>query len=137
MDRLVLIDAHAVIHRAYHALPPLTNSKGEQTGAVYGFASILLRVIHNLKPTHMAVAFDRPKPTFRKELFKDYQAHRPQLEEELVPQIAMVHQLVEDFGIPIFEMDGYEADDIIGTIARKAYNIEHKTKNEIEVVIVT
>lgn len=146
MDRLVLIDAHAIIHRAYHALPPLTNSKGEQTGAVYGFASILLRVIQNLKPTHLAVAFDRPKPTFRKKLFKDYQAQRPKLEEELVPQIGKVHQLVEAFGIPIFEMDGYEADDVIGTIAKHiTYNpsntlragIKHKTKNNIEVVIVT
>ncbi|MEK7166678.1 MAG: 5'-3' exonuclease H3TH domain-containing protein [Patescibacteria group bacterium] len=133
MSRLVLIDGNAILHRAYHALPPsLTNGKGEPTNAVYGFVAMLLRVIENLKPTHLAVAFDRPKPTFRKKLFKDYQAQRPEMEAALSGQIEKVHNVVEAFKIPIYELDGFEADDVIGTIAAKF----QKEKNT-EIVIVT
>ena len=120
MNRLVLIDGNAILHRAYHALPPLTAPDGSLVNAVYGFATMLFKIFENLKPTHMAVAFDRPKPTFRKKLFEGYQAKRPKMDEELVGQIEQVHDLVRAFGIPIFEKDGFEADDVIGTLASKA-----------------
>lgn len=140
MSRLVLIDGNAILHRAYHALPPtLTNSKGESTNAVYGFVAILLKVIEDLKPTHLAVAFDRAAPTFRKELFKDYQAQRPEMEEALVGQVDKVHEVLHAMQVPIFEMDGYEADDVIGTIAQKSLVISHQSSDKkiSEVVVVT
>jgi DNA polymerase-1 len=120
MDRLVLIDGNAMLHRAYHALPPLTAPDGSVVNAVYGFATMLLRLIGDLKPTHIAVAFDRPKPTFRKKMFKGYQAKRPKMDKELVDQIPKVHDLITALGIPIFEKDGFEADDVIGTLASKS-----------------
>jgi len=118
---LVLFDGNAIVHRAFHALPPLTVSKtGEVVSAVYGFALILLKVINELKPTHYAIAFDKKAPTFRHELFDQYKAHRPPTPDELVKQLERVRQLVEAFPIPIFELDGYEADDILGTLSRQA-----------------
>lgn len=128
MNRLVLIDGNAILHRAYHALPPLTTSEGSPVGAVYGFISMLMKIFHDLKPTHIAVAFDRAAPTFRKELFKEYQAKRPKMEDALVGQVDKVHDVVTAFGIPIYELDGFEADDIIGTITKKVKE---------EVIIVT
>ncbi len=125
MSRLVLIDGNAILHRAYHAIPHLTSSEGEPTNAVYGFVAILLRVINDLKPTHLAVAFDRPKPTFRKELYKDYQAQRPEMEDALVSQVEKVHRVVTALKIPIYEKDGYEADDVIATIAMKVISTGH------------
>lgn len=129
MNRLVIIDGHAILHRAYHALPPLTTSKGLIVNAVYGFTSMLLRVIETLKPTHLVVAFDTPEPTFRNKLFKDYQIQRPKADEEFISQIATVKNVVSEMGIPMFEKAGFEADDVIGTIAAKA--------DTDEVVIVT
>ncbi len=151
MKRLVIIDGHAILHRAYHALPPLATSKGQLVNAVYGFISMLLRVINDVKPTHLIVAFDTPAPTFRNRVFKDYQKQRPKLDKELVSQIEIVHKLIHEMGIPVFEKDGYEADDVIGTLAIKASGQRLKTKNskketiisnsknkdEIETVIVT
>jgi len=118
---LLLFDGHALIHRAFHAIPPLTVSKtGEPTGAVYGFASMLLRVLAEYKPTHCAVAFDSPGPTFRHEKYIEYKAHRPPAPDELKQQFARVRQLVQAFNIKSFEVPGFEADDILGTIATKA-----------------
>jgi len=118
---LVLFDGNAIIHRAFHALPPLTVSKtGEAIGAVYGFVSMLLKTINELKPTHYAIAFDRPAPTFRHKLFDQYKAHRPKTPDELVGQLGRVKQVVEAFHIPIFELDDYEADDVLGTLSRQA-----------------
>ncbi len=133
MQRLVLLDGNAILHRAYHALPSsLTNPKGEPTNAVYGFVAILLKVITDLKPTHLAVAFDRPAPTFRKKLLKSYQAHRPEMEDNLSSQVDKVHTVVSAFQIPIFEMDGFEADDMIATIATKS-----QKQGMDEIVVVT
>lgn len=129
MKRLVVIDGHAILHRAYHALPPLTTSKGLTVNAVYGFSSMLLRVIETLKPTHLVVAFDTPEPTFRNKLFKDYQIQRPKVDEEFIPQIDLVKKLVREMDISTFEKVGYEADDVIGTLADKS--------STDEVVIVT
>ena len=121
MKRLILIDGHAILYRAFHALPiTLTTPDNKPVNAVYGFIKMLLKVVQDLKPTHLAVAFDRPKPTFRKKLFKDYQAKRPKAPDDLIAQIDLVHQVVEVMGIPIYEKDGYEADDVIGTLAKQA-----------------
>jgi DNA polymerase I len=120
MNRLIIIDGHAILHRAYHALPvTLTTSKGEIINAAFGFTSMVIRVINDLKPTHFVVCFDRPTPTFRNELFADYQSQRPKMDNELIGQIDLVHKVIAEMGIQIFEMDGYEADDLIGTIVQK------------------
>lgn len=117
MKKLVLIDGNAILHRAYHALPPLTNSKGEPTNAVHGFFSMLLSVIDSQSPDFLIVCFDRAKPTFRQTLFVGYQQHRPSLADDFKPQIIMVHEILEKLKIPVFEVDGYEADDLIGTLS--------------------
>jgi len=129
---LLLFDGNAFVHRAFHALPPLTVSKtGEMVNAVYGFASTLLKVFAEFKPTYWAVAFDRPTPTFRHEKFEEYKAQRPKMPEELKSQIKRVHQLVNSFHIPIFEIDGFEADDILGTLSQQS------SKQGIETIIVS
>jgi DNA polymerase-1 len=117
VNKLVLIDGNAILHRAFHALPPLTTRTGEPINAVYGLVSMLLRVITDLKPTHLAVAFDRPEPTFRHKAFKQYQAQRPATANELVSQFAKARRVVEAFGIPVYDKAGFEADDVIGTIS--------------------
>lgn len=119
MNRLVLIDGNAVLHRAYHAIPPLTAPDGSVVNAVYGFATMLIRLVGDLRPSQIAVVFDRPAPTFRKKLFAGYQSKRPKIDDNLISQIPKVHDLVSSFGIPIFEKDGFEADDIIGTLAKE------------------
>jgi len=117
----VLFDGNALVHRAFHALPPLTVSKtGEMVGAVYGFALILLKAINELKPTHYAIAFDKKAPTFRHQMFAQYKAHRPPTPDELINQLGRVRQLVEALHIPIFELDDYEADDVLGTLSQQA-----------------
>ncbi len=129
---LVLFDGNALVHRAFHALPPLTVSKtGEMVSAVYGFALMLLKTISELKPTHYAIAFDKKAPTFRHQLFDQYKAHRPQTPDELVNQLGRVRQLVEAFHIPIFELDGYEADDVLGALSHQA------SDQSVDTIIVT
>jgi len=132
---LVLFDGNAIVHRAFHAFEstkPLTVSKtGEVVSAVYGFALMLLKVINELKPTHYAIAFDKKGPTFRHQLFDQYKAHRPPTPDELVNQLGRVRELVEAFHIPIFELDGYEADDVLGTLSHQA------SQQDIETIIVT
>jgi DNA polymerase-1 len=118
---LILFDGHALVHRAYHALPPLSVSRtGEPTGAVYGFVSMLLKVLADFKPTHWAIALDSPAPTFRHETFEEYKAQRPPVPDELKIQINRVKELIKAFNIPSYEVPGYEADDILGTICKKA-----------------
>jgi len=130
--RLMLIDGHAIVFRAYYAFPPtLKTTSGEQANAVYGFLSILLSVIRELKPSHVAVAFDMGKPTFRHLEFKDYKAQRPETDQELKDQIGMVKDSVKALNIPIFGVEGFEADDVIGTLAKQSYD------KKIEAVIVT
>ncbi|MCL2149397.1 MAG: DNA polymerase I [Dehalococcoidia bacterium] len=120
-SRLLLVDGNNLVHRAYHALPPLTVRRtGEVVNAVYGFASMLLKVLAEQKPTHCAVAFDMKGPTFRHLMYNAYKAQRPHMAEDLVPQMARVRDLVTQFNIPIFEADGYEADDVLGTLAHQA-----------------
>jgi len=117
---LLLFDGNALVHRAFHALPALATKAGESTGAVYGFVSILLKVLAELKPTHYAVAFDYPAPTFRHREFAAYKAQRPPAPDELRSQFQRVRQLVAALNVPIYEIEGYEADDILGTLSRQA-----------------
>jgi DNA polymerase-1 len=129
---LVLFDGNALVHRAFHALPELAVSRtGEPTGAVFGFAGMLLKVLTELKPTHYAIAFDYPGPTFRHRQFAAYKAHRPPTPEELKVQFGRVHQLVDAFNISSFEVDGYEADDILGALSSQA------SAEGIDTIIVT
>lgn len=131
-NRLVLIDGHAILHRAYHALPQtMRNRKGELTNAVYGFTTMLLKVINDLKPSYLIVAFDTPKPTFRHTEYVGYQAQRPKMESELASQIENVRRILRAMGIPIFAVEGYEADDVIGTLAKQA------SKRGVEAMIVS
>jgi len=120
MERLVLIDGHALLHRAYHAYPPLTTSKGDMVNAVYGFTSILLSVLKQLKPKYVAVTFDKKAPTFRHKEYKGYKASRPKIDDELKVQIPKIFSVVQAFNMPIFAKDGFEADDLIGTLAKQA-----------------
>jgi DNA polymerase-1 len=115
-----LIDGSAYIYRAYFALPQLSNSKGFQTNAIYGFATTLMKILREHQPTCMAVAFDEKGPTLRHEEFAEYKAHRPEMPQGMQVQIPYIHRLVEAFGIPAVRMAGYEADDLIGALAGKA-----------------
>ena len=120
MGKLILIDGNAILHRAFHALPPLTTKRGEPINAVYGLISMLLRVIADLKPTHIAVCFDEKEPTFRHKEFAPYQAQRPAMADELSGQFEKARRVIEAFGIPIYSKSGFEADDVIGTLAGEA-----------------
>lgn len=138
MSKLILIDGNAILHRAYHALPPLTTRVGEPINAVYGLVSMLLRVIQDLKPTHIAVCFDRKEPTFRHKEFKDYQAQRPPTEKELSSQFEKAKNVLSAMNIPSYEMVGFEADDLLGSIAEQAQSAKCKEQSKIdETVIVT
>lgn len=134
MKKLVLVDGMSVLHRAYHAYPLLTTSKGEQVNAVYGFFAILLTVIEKINPTHVLVAWDVGKPTFRHEQYEGYKEKRVKPDQELIDQIGRTREVVEALNIPQFGVEGYEADDVIGTAARQAME---KYDGETEVVIVT
>lgn len=116
MNSLVIIDGNAILHRAYHALPPLTNKDGQLTNAVYGFASILLKLLTDFKPEYLVVCFDRPEPTFRKQLYAGYQEKRPKMEDDLSGQIDLVKAMLDEMGVSQLEKAGYEADDLIGTV---------------------
>ena len=119
-ETLLLIDGHALVYRAFFAMPALTNSRGEMTNAVYGFTSMLLKVLNEHHPTYAIAAFDLPGPTFRHEEFADYKAQRPPTPPEIVRQMPWSRQVVEAMSIPIVEIPGFEADDVIGTLARRA-----------------
>ena len=118
--RLLLVDAYGLIYRAFHAIPPLTNSRGILTNAAFGFTSILLRAIADAKPARAIVAFDAPGATHRHERFPAYKAQRPSMPDELRSQVPLVRDLVAALGLPLLEAPGYEADDVIGTIAEQA-----------------
>ena len=111
--------AYAIVHRAYHAFPSFITKEGELVNAVYGFSSMLLNIINAQKPTYIAVSFDRRAKTFRHEEYKDYKATRVKAPDDLYAQIPRIKEVVEAFNIPIYEMDGYEADDILGTLAKR------------------
>jgi DNA polymerase-1 len=130
MKKLLLIDANSLIHRSFHALPPLTSLDGKPINAVYGLSSILLKILREHNPDYIAAAFDRPEPTFRDDIFKEYKAHRPPTDNLLVPQLIEAHNTFEKFGVRVIEKAGLEADDIVGTLAEK-----FKAEPDVKVVI--
>ncbi|MEK7151363.1 MAG: 5'-3' exonuclease H3TH domain-containing protein, partial [Patescibacteria group bacterium] len=132
MKKLILIDGNALVHRAFHALPPLASPKGVVINAVFGFSSILIKTIKELKPDYIAAAFDLKGPTFRHEKFAEYKIHREKAPQELYDQIPLVKDVLKAFGIPIYTKEGYEADDLIGTLTIKA-----KAVQDTQVIITT
>jgi len=130
MKRLVVLDTHAILHRAYHALPDFSSSKGEPTGALYGLASMLMKIMTDLKPDYIVAAYDLPQPTHRHLAYDKYKAHRPKAEDDLVKQIILSREVMDAFGIDRYECPGFEADDILGTIAKKL-----KHRKDIQVII--
>ena len=133
VKKLVLLDGNAIIHRSFHALPPFTTKKGELVNAVYGFASTLISVKDKFNPDYIAATFDLKGPTFRHKKFKDYKATRAKAPDELYSQIERVKEVVRAFGIPIYEKEGFEADDIIGTFSKWS----SKNNKDTETIIVT
>ncbi len=129
--RIYLIDAHAYLHRAYHALPPLTNAAKEPVGALYGFARMLILTLKKEKPDYIAVCFDSPGPTFRHEIYKDYKATRKKIDEDLLVQLRAAPKLAENMGFRCLAFPGYEADDLMATMAQAA------EKEGLEAVLVT
>ncbi|QQR52952.1 DNA polymerase I [bacterium] len=129
---LVLVDGSAVFHRGFHAIPHLSNSAGEPTNAIYGFVTILLKVLADLQPAYMIVAWDKSSKTFRKDMYPEYKATRTAMPPELRAQIEPTKELVQTLRLPFIEVENYEADDIIGTLARKA-----EATGELDVVIAT
>ena len=113
--KIILFDAHAIIHRAYHALPDFSSSSGEPTGALYGLSSMLMAIIKEFQPDQMVAAFDLPKPTYRHEAYADYKSGRKPLDDNLGIQLTRARDVFKAFGIPVYEAEGFEADDVIGT----------------------
>ncbi|MDD3773710.1 MAG: DNA polymerase I [Patescibacteria group bacterium] len=131
--KFLIVDGHALLHRAYHALPSLTTQDGKMVNAVYGFFLIFLNALREFKPDYIGVCFDRPEPTFRHKKFNNYKAHRPKTPSEIKDQLPIVKEGLEKFNIPVMEKAGYEADDLIASIAR-----ELKSKHpNVEVLIAT
>ncbi len=118
--KLLIIDGHSLLYRAFHALPPLTNSKGQMTNAVYGFLLILFKAIKDVEANYIVACFDTKKPTFRHKDFKDYKVHRAPMPDGLISQMPIMKQVLEALAVPIFEKEGFEADDLVATIAQKA-----------------
>jgi len=118
--KLVLVDGHSIIYRCYFAIPMLSNKENTPTNAIYGFVNILLKIIENEKPEYLCIAFDSKEKTFRKVQYEDYKSHRKPMPDELVVQIPLIKEILRAMNISIIEKEGYEADDIIGTISKKA-----------------
>ena len=127
---LVLLDAHAIIHRAYHALPDFLSSKGEPTGALYGLASMLMKIVTDLKPDYIVACYDLPGKTFRHEVYDGYKAKRLKTEDALIHQLKNSRQIFEAFNVPIYDSPGFEADDVLGTIVEKL-----KKDNDLKIII--
>lgn len=131
MSKLILVDAHSYLHRAYHALPPLTTSQGQPVNAVYGFIRMIFKLIAENRPEYMVICFDAAGPTFRHQLYSEYKATRKETEENLRVQFPLSREIVDTFGLASFEVSGYEADDLIATLAGQA------GKQDFEVLIVS
>lgn len=128
--RLILLDAHAILHRAYHALPDFSSPSGEPTGALYGVVSMILKIVEDFNPDYMVACFDLPEPTYRHDAFSGYKAKRQKTDDDLVMQINRSRDIFRNFGIPIYEVPGFEADDMLGTIAHQT-----KSQKDLEVII--
>lgn len=133
-ERYMLIDGNALVHRAYHALPTLTTKDGRPTGAVFGFLSIFLKAIKDIKATHIAAAFDLSGPTFRHEKYKEYKATRVKADQALYDQIPVIKEVLGAMNVPIYEKQGYEADDVLGTLSKHFHDKSHE---KAEIFILT
>lgn len=133
MNRLIIFDGNAILHRAFHALPPMSTPNEEPINAVYGLVGMLFKVITDLSPTHLCFAFDTKEPTFRNELYLEYQTNRAETASELIGQFDKARECVEAFNIPFYEKPGFEADDVIGTISHSLESDE----NVQEIIVVT
>jgi DNA polymerase I len=131
-SRLVILDSHAILHRAYHAIPDFSNSKGEPTGALYGLILMLLKIVSDLKPDYIVAARDLPGKTHRHDAFEAYKAKRAKADEELIDQIGKAPEVLEAFGVPVYAAPGYEADDVLGTIVKQLGG-----RSDIEIIIAT
>lgn len=129
-DKFVLIDSNSVIHRAYHALPPLTSKEGEKVNAIYGSLLVFFRVLAEFNPRYVAAAFDLPGKTFRHKIYTEYKAQREKAPDDLYSQIEKMKEVFRAFEVPVLEKEGYEADDVIGTVAFSA-------PKDVEVVVVS
>jgi len=118
-EKLVLLDSHAILHRAYHALPDFTTHKGEPTGALYGLTAFILKVIKDVNPDYLVACFDLPKPTYRHKVYEEYKAGRAKTDDALIEQIKRSREIFQAFSIPMYEKEGFEADDLLGTIVEK------------------
>jgi DNA polymerase-1 len=130
--RLILLDTHAILHRAYHAMPDFSTASGEPTGALYGLSTMLFKIVDDLKPDYIVAAYDLPKKTFRHEVYEGYKAGRKTIDDALKTQLGASKKLLEDFGIPVYSCPGFEADDMLGTIVEQL-----KDDKEIEIYIAT
>jgi DNA polymerase-1 len=130
MSKLVIIDGNAILHRAFHAMPPLSTKAGEPVNAVYGLVSMFLRVVQDLKPDSIVVTFDEKEETFRQKEFKAYQSQRPPMADELSSQFGKARDFFKAVGVPIYSKPGYEADDVIGTLAKQATEIPNFRNQE-------
>jgi len=128
--KIVVLDAHAIIHRAYHALPDFSSSNGEPTGALYGISTMVFAIIKEFKPDYIVAAYDLPKPTYRHEAYKDYKSGRKAVDDNLIKQLQKSRDVFKAFNIPIYEKEGFEADDVIGTFAEKL-----KSEKNLTVII--
>jgi DNA polymerase I len=133
VKRLILLDSHAILHRAYHALPDFSTAGGEPTGALYGVATMLLGIIETLKPDYIVATYDLPKPTHRHEAYKEYKAGRAKTDDALVAQIIRSRDIFKVLGIPMYDKEGFEADDILGTIVERT--VAERAAGELEIII--
>ena len=132
MQKLILVDGNAILHRAFHAMPPFRTPEGELVNAVYGFSSMLLNLLNIHKPDYIAVSFDVKGKTFRHEEYKEYKATRKKAPDELYSQVPRIKEVVRAFQIPIYEIAGFEADDVLGTLSKQA-----DARKDIHTFIVT
>ena len=119
-EKILLIDGHSILNRAFYGLPDLTNSEGQHTGAVYGFLNILFRILEEEKPDYLTVAFDLHAPTFRHKMYEAYKGTRKGMPDELREQVPLMQEMLCAMGVKIVTLEGYEADDLLGTIARRS-----------------
>ena len=131
-NRIILLDVHAILHRAYHALPDFSTRDGRPTGALYGLVAMLIKAIEDLSPDYILACYDLPGPTFRKQMYEEYKAHRPKTDEALIDQIKSSRSIFEALSIPYFEKEGFEADDLLGTLSEKL-----KTDDKNKIIIVS
>ena len=119
MEKLVLIDGHSILNRAFYGVPDLTNPEGLHTNAVYGFLNIMFKILDEEKADHLAVAFDLKEPTFRHKMYEAYKGTRKPMPQELAEQVPLIKEVLSAMQIPILTLAGYEADDILGTVAKQ------------------